>query len=127
VIGVGEEAPERGVEIVELLPAVSLVGVMAELPVGAGAARRPVATTRGGGGVGCRRREVMDVVVVQVEVRPRWRRQLAAGENVGLQRRDAAREWVIEQPVVHATCCWLAAARGCTCCSWVEMDRDRRR
>ena len=55
----------------------------------------------------------MDVVVVEVEVevRPRRRRQLAAGgEDVRLQRRDAAREGVIEQLVLHAACCQPADA-----------------
>jgi hypothetical protein len=35
VVSVGEEGAERGVELVELLPAVALVRVVAELPVGA--------------------------------------------------------------------------------------------
>jgi hypothetical protein len=104
VVSVREEGAERGVEVVELLPAVTLVRVVAELAVSAGA----VAAARGGGGVGGRRGEVGDVVVV-VEVRPRRRRQLAAGgggEDVRLQRRDAAApEGVVEHLVVHANHC----------------------
>jgi hypothetical protein len=92
---------------------------MAELPVGAGAAG-------GCGSVGDRRREVMDVIVVQVEVRPRRRRQLAAGEDVRLQRRDAAHEWIVEQPVVHATCCQLPAVSICGW-RWIGINQDRRR
>ena len=37
VVSVGEEGAERGVELVELLPAVTLVRVVADLPVGASA------------------------------------------------------------------------------------------
>lgn len=105
VVGVGEEGAERGVELVELLPAVALIRVVAELPVGAGATAGAIASR--GGGVGGRRGEVVDVVVVEVEVRPwRRRRQLAAGgEDVRLQRRDAAREGVVEELVVHAAAC----------------------
>ena len=68
----------------------------------------------------------MDVVVVEVEVefevRPRRRRQLAAGgEDVRLQRRDAAREGVIEQLVLHAACCQPAS-----CCDAAAVRRDLR-
>lgn len=61
MIGVGEESAERGVELVELLPAVALVGVVAELPVGAGSA----GAVAGGHRVRRRRRhgEVLDIVV----------------------------------------------------------------
>lgn len=106
MVSVREEGAERGVELVELLPAVALVRVVAELPVAAGTAGA-VSAARGGGGVGGRRGEILYVVVVvEVEVRPRRRRQLATaagGEDVRLQRRDAAApEGVVEQLVVHA-------------------------
>lgn len=107
MVSVREEGAERGVELVELLPAVALVRVVAELPVATGAAAGAVSAARGGGGVGGRRGEILYVVVVvEVEVRPRRRRQLATaacGEDVRLQRRDAAApEGVVEQLVVHA-------------------------
>lgn len=103
MVGVREQGAERGVELVELLPAAALVRVVAELPVAAGAAGA-VATARGGSGVGGRRGEVVDVVVVvEVDVWPRRRRRQlgGGGEDFRLQRRDAAPEGVVEQLMVH--------------------------
>jgi hypothetical protein len=73
-----------------MLPAVALVRVVVELPLGAGAAR--------GGLVRGRLGELARDAVVEIKIRP-W--QLA-----GFRRRDAPHERVaVKHLLVHGACC----------------------
>jgi hypothetical protein len=109
VIGVGEEGAEGGVEPVELLPAVALVCVVADLTVGSRAA---------GGGTGLvrrrgRRRDAVVPVEVEVEVDVKFRPLLVSPgtrEDICLQRGDAAGEGVVEE-LVLVPHCWPGAPR----------------
>ena len=98
----GEEGAEVGVELVELLAAVALVRVVADLAVGARAVTATGRAIAAGGGAVIGSRGQRDVVV---EARP-LRMVVAAGdgEYLGLQRRYAARERVSEHLVLVPHC-----------------------